>query len=80
MEIDLRRPYKRFKQLHPNNYITYEEYKKNTSSISIQTHNKLTKKPPNGTIKTTTNQPHIFSTKTNKFFNTKNEKQNKKTL
>jgi parvulin-like peptidyl-prolyl isomerase len=28
MEIDIRLPYRRFKQLYPNNNITYDEYKK----------------------------------------------------
>ena len=28
MELDLRLPYKRFKQLYPNNTSTYKEYKK----------------------------------------------------
>ena len=28
MEIDLRLPYRRFKQLYPHNTLTYEEYKK----------------------------------------------------
>ena len=28
MEIDLRLPYRRFKQIYPNNEITYDEYKK----------------------------------------------------
>ncbi|MCL2643112.1 MAG: hypothetical protein FWD52_06345 [Candidatus Bathyarchaeota archaeon] len=28
MEIDLRLPYRRYKQIYPNNHITYNEYKK----------------------------------------------------
>lgn len=28
MELDLRLPYKRFKQLYPDNTLTYKEYKK----------------------------------------------------
>jgi len=28
MELDLRLPYRRFKELYPSNRLTYEEYKK----------------------------------------------------
>jgi hypothetical protein len=36
MELDLRLPYKRFKQIHPNSNITYDEYKKTQMQASFK--------------------------------------------
>ncbi|MCL2172643.1 MAG: hypothetical protein FWB84_03250 [Candidatus Bathyarchaeota archaeon] len=36
MELDLRLPYRRFKQLYPNNNITYDEYKKMQNQQSFK--------------------------------------------
>jgi len=36
MEIDIRLPYRRFKQIYPNNNITYDEYKKMQNQSSFK--------------------------------------------